>query len=305
MHQIVKNDDNGVRLDRWLKENLEDISYPEIQKLIRKGQIRVQGGRKKSNYRVNAGEKIWFPPGYAISNMINKKIQPQSVISLDKITIYEDDSLLIIDKPYGLSTQGGTNVRHHLDRLLAEENEHSENKYRLVHRLDKYTSGAMIIAKKRDVASYYTRAFLNKQIKKCYLALTNGEFDKEKGVIELPLRKPQAKTEILKQSILQEAITRYEVIASTKDKISLLKLEPVTGRKHQIRKHLSMLNTPIIGDTKYSTHNVPEKVEKRFYLHSYIINFPSYTGEGDITVKASLPRYFENALNTLGVIFDE
>ena len=149
MHQIIKSDDSGVRLDRWLKENLSDVTYIEVQKLIRTGQVRIDGGRKKSNYRLSSGEKIWFPPRYAkINSSINQKTQHHGSLSIEKITIYEDESLLVLDKPYGLSTQGGTGVKYHIDQLLSEENEDIEKNYRLGHRLDKYTSGALIIAKR-------------------------------------------------------------------------------------------------------------------------------------------------------------
>ena len=306
MHQIIKSDDSGVRLDRWLKENLSDVTYIEVQKLIRTGQVRIDGGRKKSNYRLNSGEKIWFPPRYTkINSSINKKIQHHGSLSIEKITIYEDESLLVLDKPYGLSTQGGTGVKYHIDQLLSEENEDVEKNYRLVHRLDKYTSGALIIAKRRDSASFYTKAFLDKKIKKCYLALTAGEFKKKIGVIDLPLKKTNLKQASISEDKFQDAITQYEVIATTKNKISLVKLEPITGRKHQIRKHLSMLNSPIIGDAKYGNNFIPNNIEKRFYLHSFIIEFPAYNQQQNITVRAKIPQYFDDALKALGVEFDE
>ena len=170
MYQIVKNDDSGVRLDRWLKENLQDITYVEIQKLIRTGQVRVDGGRKKQNYRVNSGEKVRFPPKFTKMNIdINKNMPKNTAFSLEEIKIYEDDSLIVINKPYGLSTQGGTKVKYHIDGLLSIENENDKNNYRLIHRLDKYTSGALIVAKKRESASFYTKKFFRKEIKKTYL----------------------------------------------------------------------------------------------------------------------------------------
>ena len=169
MYQIVKNDDSGVRLDRWLKENLQDITYVEIQKLIRTGQVRVDGGRKKQNYRVNSGEKVRFPPKFTKMNIdINKNMPKNMAFSLEEIKIYEDDSLIVINKPYGLSTQGGTKVKYHIDGLLSIENENDKNNYRLIHRLDKYTSGALIVAKKRESASFYTKKFFRKEIKKTY-----------------------------------------------------------------------------------------------------------------------------------------
>ena len=306
MYQIVKNDDSGLRLDRWLKENLQDITYVEIQKLIRTGQVRVDGGRKKQNYRVNSGEKVRFPPKFTrMNNDLIKNMSKNIAFTLEEIKIYEDDSLIVINKPYGLSTQGGTKVKYHIDGLLSIENENDKNNYRLVHRLDKYTSGALIVAKKRESASFYTQKFLSKQIKKTYLALTRGVPDTKTGVISFPLEKSNQKKMSKNQNQFQDAVTQYEVIETTKDRISLIKLEPITGRKHQIRKHLSMLKAPIIGDTKYGNDNVLDNTEKRFYLHSYKIEFPRYSDGQNILIKAEIPQYFEEAISTLGIQINE
>ena len=306
MYQIVKNDDSGVRLDRWLKENLQDITYVEIQKLIRTGQVRVDGGRKKQNYRVNSGEKVRFSPKFTKMNIdINKNMPKNMAFSLEEIKIYEDDSLIVINKPYGLSTQGGTRVKYHIDGLLSIENESDKNNYRLVHRLDKYTSGALIVAKNRESASFYTKKFLNKQIKKTYLALTSGVPDIKTGMISFPLEKSNLKKISKNQDQFQDAVTQYEVIETTKDRVSLIRLEPITGRKHQIRRHLSMLNAPIIGDVKYGNDDAPENTEKRFYLHAYKIEFPRYSDGQNILIKAEIPQYFGGAMNTLGIKFNE
>ncbi len=306
MYQIVKNDDSGVRLDRWLKENLRDITYVEIQKLIRTGQVRVDGGRKKQNYRLNSGERVRFPPKFTKMDIdINKNMSKNMAFSLEEIKIYEDDSLIVINKPYGLSTQGGTKVKFHIDGLLSIENENNNNNYRLVHRLDKYTSGALIVAKKRESASFYTKKFLSQQIKKTYLALTSGVPDIKSGFVSFPLEKSNLKKISKNQDQFQDAVTQYEVIETTKDRISLIKLEPITGRKHQIRRHLSMLNAPIIGDVKYGNDDAPDNTKKRFYLHSYKIEFPRYRDEQDIIIKAEIPQYFEEAMRTLGIQFNE
>ena len=306
MYQIVKNDDSGLRLDRWLKENLQDITYVEIQKLIRTGQVRVDGGRKKQNYRVNSGEKVRFPPKFTrMNNDIIKNMSKNIAFTLEEIKIYEDDSLIVINKPYGLSTQGGTKVKYHIDGLLSIENENDKNNYRLFHRLDKYTSGALIVAKKRESASFYTQKFLSKQIKKTYLALTRGVPDTKTGVISFPLEKSNQKKMSKNQNQFQDAVTQYEVIETTKDRISLIKLEPITGRKHQIRKHLSMLKAPIIGDTKYGNDNALDNTEKRFYLHSYKIEFPRYSDGQNILIKAEIPQYFEEAISNLGIQINE
>lgn len=306
MYQIVKSDDSGVRLDRWLAENLQDITYVEIQKLVRTGQVRVDGGRKKHNYRLNTGEKVRFPPRFTQINIKNNKSTPKNIAySLEDIKIYEDESLIVINKPYGLSTQGGTKVKYHVDGLLSIENENEGKNYRLVHRLDKYTSGALIVAKKRDSAAFYTKKFVSKQIKKSYLALTNGVPDMKTGMISFPLERSSIKKISKNQEVLQDAVTQYEVIGTTKDKISLIKLEPITGRKHQIRKHLSMLNAPIIGDIRYGIDDAPNNIEKRFYLHSYKIEFPCYSDGQDILIKAEIPTYFEEAMSSLGIQFNE
>ena len=185
------------------------------------------------------------------------------------------------------------------------ENENDKNNYRLVHRLDKYTSGALIVAKKRESASFYTKKFFSKKIKKTYLALTSGVPDIKTGLISFPLEKSNLKKISKNQDQFQEAVTQYEVIETTKDNVSLIRLEPITGRKHQIRRHLSILNTPIIGDTKYGNNDAPENTAKRFYLHAYKIEFPRYTDGQNILIKAEIPQYFVEAMSTLGIQFNE
>ena len=175
MHKIVKVDDNQIRLDRWLKENIKNTSYTNIQKIIRTGQVRVGGRRKKPDYRVLTGDIIRIPPYQIDTEALLKQSSNYQTRSIRDMQIYEDKHVLIINKPYGLATQGGTSINIHVDGMLKDIDTEVDEKYRLVHRLDKHTTGVLMIAKRREVAQFYTSAFKNQKIKKQYIALVNGK----------------------------------------------------------------------------------------------------------------------------------
>lgn len=300
MNKYVKNDDAGIRLDRWLKENLTDTSFTEIQKIIRTGQVRVGGGRKKSDYRVTSGDEIRIPPNFEFNEKHKSYQIKKDNFLLSDITIYEDLDVIVVNKPYGLPTQGGVSAEYHVDSIIKSE----DPRYRLVHRLDKNTTGALLIAKNRKAAQYYTEAFNKRVINKKYLALTNNLPKKNNGIIDYPL-------EIKNKNIAndtdksQEALTYFKIKSSNPDGISLVELTPHTGRKHQIRKHLSMFQCPIIGDKRYGNQEYPLNIEKKIYLHSYEIIFPNTQNTRDIRVIVEMPNHFKNAVSKLGLHFDE
>ena len=259
MFKIVTKDDEGIRLDRWLKENIQQKNFISIQKLIRTGQIRVDGSRKKSDYRVRVGDTIRIPP---LSNWSSEKPPPKVMSNLlNRRILYEDDSLIVIDKPYGIATQGGTKVSINIDSLLISLDSNLDNKYRLIHRLDKNTTGVMMIAKNRKSAAFYMDSFRQRKIEKEYLALVYGRPVEPEGVINTVSKNDEITKEYTKDLNPkpsdvkgQEAITKYRLVDSKKDQASLICLRPITGRKHQIRKHLKSIGTPIIGDNVYSSY---------------------------------------------------
>jgi len=299
MNKFVKNDDAGIRLDRWLKENLINASFIEIQKIIRTGQVRVDGGRKKSDYRVSSGDEIRVPPNFEFNEKNRNQNNKRENLLLSDITVYHDNNVIVINKPYGLPTQGGVSARYHIDSIIKSE----DPNYRLVHRLDKNTTGALLIAKNRKSAQYYTEAFNKRLINKKYLALTNNFPKKNSGVIDHPLELKNKKITSASDK-LQEALTYFKIKSSNPDGVSLIELMPHTGRKHQIRKHLLMLGCPIIGDEKYGNQKYPMSIQKKLYLHSYEINFPNIENTKDINVVVHIPNHFRNAISKLGLNFD-
>ncbi|MDG2187068.1 MAG: RluA family pseudouridine synthase [Hyphomicrobiales bacterium] len=302
MQKVVKIDDNHIRLDRWLKENISNNSYINIQKIIRTGQVRVGGRRKKSDYRVLTGDIIRIPPEYFDKKSTLKQNTSNSSFSIEGMRIYEDESVLVINKPYGLSTQGGTGVNIHVDGLLKDINDEVNEKYRLVHRLDKHTSGVLLIAKRREVAQFYMLAFKNKLVKKQYVALVNGKPLENSGVISKDLEiKYQNKGDLERIEKKQDAQTTYKVLDTYEDIISFLEVHPLTGRKHQIRKHLSLIGNPVLGDKRYGEDKLIKGLDRKLYLHSQKLVFPSFGNKKNIEVDAEMPDYFCNALKILNI----
>ena len=213
MHKIVKVDDNQIRLDRWLKENIKNTSYTNIQKIIRTGQVRVGGRRKKPDYRVLAGDIIRIPPDQIDTEALLKQNSNYQIRSIRDMQIYEDKHVLIINKPYGLATQGGTSINIHVDGMLKDMNTEVDEKYRLVHRLDKHTTGVLMIAKRREVAQFYTSAFKNQKIKKQYIALVNGKPINRNGQIDIEISDTyQKKSDFVGYNRKQSVVTKYKLI---------------------------------------------------------------------------------------------
>lgn len=306
MHKIVKVDDNQIRLDRWLKENIKNTSYTNIQKIIRTGQVRVGGRRKKPDYRVLTGDIIRIPPDQIDTEALLKQNSNYQIRSIRDMQIYEDKHVLIINKPYGLATQGGTSINIHVDGMLKDMNTEVDEKYRLVHRLDKHTTGVLMIAKRREVAQFYTSAFKNQKIKKQYIALVNGKPVNRNGQIDIEISDTyQKKSDFVGYNRKQSVVTKYKLIDNHEDTISLLQIYPLTGRKHQIRKHLTLIGHPIIGDMKYGNIKINEGLEKKLYLHAQKLVFPSFKSEEKIEVIAEMPIYFYEAIKLLKLNLDE
>jgi 23S rRNA pseudouridine955/2504/2580 synthase len=306
MHKIVKDDDDQIRLDRWLRENIKNASYTNIQKIIRTGQVRVGGRRKKPDYRVLTGDIIRIPPDQIDTEVLLKEDSDYHTRSIRGMQIYEDKHVLVINKPYGLATQGGTGINIHVDGMLRDSNNEISNKYRLIHRLDKHTTGVLMIAKRREVAQFYMSAFKNHKIKKQYIALVDGKPSNRNGEIDIEIvSKSQKRGDIVDYHRQQNAVTKYKLIDSHEDMISLLKIHPLTGRKHQIRKHLTLIGHPIIGDMKYGNIKIKAGLEKKLYLHAQKLVFPSFKSEEKIIVSGEIPIHFNKAIKLLKLNLDE
>ena len=299
-----------MRLDRWFKTHYAALPHSRLEKLLRTGQVRVDGGRAKASTRLATGQSVRVPPlpDVAPPPGPKKALSKADRDFLASITLYEDDDLLVLNKPPGLAVQGGTKTTQHIDRLLEGLGDGPETRPRLVHRLDRDTSGVLVIAKRRAVAAKLGRAFQTRSVRKIYWALVNGVPKPPQGKIEAALVKaagPEGdrvrKARAGEQDRAQSAVTHYAVMDRAGQKAALVSLKPVTGRQHQLRAHMAIIGHPILGDEKYpSRSEFPEGIEKKLYLLARRISFPHPSGEGVVDVTAPLPPHMEQAFNLFG-----
>ncbi len=307
--KAVGHGEDGMRLDRWFKTHYTDLPHSRLEKLLRTGQVRVDGGRAKASTRLAAGQIVRVPP---LPDTAPAPLKPGLSKAqrdfLASITLYEDDDLMVLNKPPGLAVQGGTKTAHHLDRLLDALGNGPETRPRLVHRLDRDTSGVLVVAKRRAVAAKLGRAFQTRSVRKIYWALVKGVPKPPQGKVEAALVKaagPQGdrvrKARPGEQERAQSAVTHYAVVDRAAQAASFVSLKPVTGRQHQLRAHMSILGHPILGDEKYQgDRDLPAGIESKLYLHARRISFPHPRGEGVVDVTAPLPPHMARAFAAFG-----
>ena len=278
---IVSEDFSTSRLDRWIRKNFPGISQGEIEVALRKGKITVNNNKVKSNYRINTKDIISISSKLRLADFKNKKIYNKS--SKDQITsmlIYSDDELLVLNKPHGLAVQGGSKIRKHIDGLLQSSFKNIEP--RLVHRLDKDTSGVLLVALNRKIADFLSYSFREKKINKYYWAITTGNFTKKRGLIDKKIKKKNSNS-------YHSALTEYTNYLNINNKMNFMIYKPVTGRNHQIRIHSKELGIPILGDKRYGNNIL--KGEK-LHLHSRSIEFYHPNGK-KMYFEAKLPPHMD------------
>jgi 23S rRNA pseudouridine955/2504/2580 synthase len=308
--RVVSRAEDGMRLDRWFKTHYASLPHSRLEKLLRTGQVRVDGGRAKASTRLAAGQTVRIPP---LPDMPPPPAPAQAVSKADRtflasITLYEDDDLLVLNKPSGIAVQGGTKTTHHVDRLLEGLGDGPETRPRLVHRLDRDTTGVLVIAKRRAIAAKLGRAFQTRSVRKIYWALVHGVPKPPQGKIDAALVKAGGpdgdrvrKARAGEQDIAQSAVTHYAVVDRAGQKVAFVSLKPVTGRQHQLRAHMAIIGHPILGDGKYQgDKNLPEGIPNRLYLHARRISFPHPSGEGIVDITAPLPEHMAKAFALLG-----
>ena len=280
-----------MRLDRWIKNNIGKYPQSLLEKSIRKGKIKLNKKKTNSSYKLKIGDEISFYNfNYEFKNIKTNKYTPskKNLDENEKSLIDDNDEFIVINKKAGVSVQGGTKSKNNLIDIFSNSNLFKDTKPYSVHRLDKETSGVMIIAKNYNSAKLLTSLFRLRKVHKTYLAICHGVFKNKKGEIRGNLVKYEKE-----KKISELAITNYNVISSN-NFFSFVELKPITGRKHQLRKQLSFMGNPIVGDVKYNLIKSKNKDQKKLMLHSYKIKF--LIDNKKFNFKAKLPDYFNNYL---------
>ena len=310
----VGEDDDGVRLDRWFKRNLPQVGFATVSRWARTGQIRVDGKRARPEDRLAAGQVLRVPPGgdeppREAAKPRARPLTPEQIAEAKGMVIRETPTAIVLNKPPGLATQGGSKTTKHVDGLLDAFVEGNAPRPRLVHRLDKDTSGVLLIARTPGSAASFSKRFASRSARKVYWALVVGNPQLSEGVIDAPLAK-QPGTGGEKMHIDEEngaaAKTRYRVVDRAGQRAAWVELEPLTGRTHQLRVHMAAIGHPIVGDGKYGGQDafLTGAVSRKMHLHArrLIITEPK-AGEGSggkLDVTAELPPHFAQSMEVLG-----
>jgi 23S rRNA pseudouridine955/2504/2580 synthase len=308
----VADEDGSIRLDRWFKRHYPALGHGRLERLLRTGRIRVDGKRAHSGDRLAPGQAIRIPPldeMTAPAPHVSRPVSAGDEAMLRDAVLHRDDAVMVLNKAPGLAVQGGSGTERHLDGMLDALRFGSEVRPRLVHRLDKETSGVLVIARTVAAAAFLTRAFREKTTRKTYWAIVVGLPKLRQGRIDLPLAKlPGREGERVRADVEEgkRAITYYQVVDSVGSNASWLALLPVTGRTHQLRAHCAAIGTPILGDAKYGTaaaHLAGVPGAKRVHLHARALSIPHPLG-GNLSVTAPLPRHMRQSWEFFGFADD-
>lgn len=317
----VSADEMGMRLDRWFKHHYPSVTHGALQKMLRGGNIRVDGKKCKADSRLESGQIVRVPPlpksdgteDKRAGSMIHR-LSKTDRQELSDMILLEDEDILVLNKPSGLAVQGGTKSNHrNLDRLIRSLVEDRKagtgDDVRLTHRLDKETSGLLVFAKNRLAAQKITEYFRHKKTDKTYLALTYRVPMPHQGEITLPLLKTGERV-IVDYKDGQRAQTSYRVLDHAAQKAALVELKPETGRTHQLRVHMESLGTPILGDSRYSSFHAEEWMQQqnglspeqrnKLYLHAWRLAFPHPRTGKNLALYAPIPAHFADLCDILG-----
>jgi 23S rRNA pseudouridine955/2504/2580 synthase len=331
----VGADEAGMRLDRWFHAHFPDLGFGHLQKLLRSGQVRVDGGRVKTNTRLEPGQAVRVPPLGApakagdtegghpgVERHDNGALHAEPRVGkrpgkpsgdaeqLRAMILYEDDDVFVFNKPAGLAVQGGSGLTQHVDAMLDALRDAKGQKPRLVHRLDRATSGVLVVARTRLAAQKLAGSFRSRSTKKIYWALVKGIPKPQQGRISTWLAKEEGpegdRMRVARHGAddASHAVSLYSVTENAGGKFAWLTMKPVTGRTHQLRAHAAHIGHPIIGDDKYfkaeDEWDFPGGLQNKLHLHARRIIIPHPSGKGVIDVSAPLPHHMQQSWNLLG-----
>lgn len=335
---IVTSDEDGMRLDRWFRHRVGDLTLSHLNKIVRTGQVRVDGGRAKTSMRLAEGQRIRVPPlkegliTPAEGALATRQGSASERREIESMILFEDRGLMVLDKPYGLAVQGGSGTVRHLDGMLDAFTDARGERPRLVHRLDRDTSGVLLLAKTRKMAADLGVLFRARQTKKIYWALLEGVPKPAQGRISLFMAKgdqmgaarggkaaaphdraAQERMRVARHGDedAQHSVTYYTVIDKVLPRLAWVSMKPITGRTHQLRAHAEAIGHPIVGDPKYNggtapdprrmdpLRAIPDGVERKLHLLARRLVMPN-PGGGTLDVTAPLPPHMKASWDLFG-----
>lgn len=306
--RYVAASEADMRLDRWFKRHFPALPHVRLQKLMRSGQVRVDGKRVEASTRLLEGQTVRIPPlsqealePARPNKTAQTKVSKALIQNLEDSILHFDKDIIIINKPYGLAVQGGTNTAVHLDAALDELRFGYEERPRLIHRLDKETSGVLVLGRTLEATRLLNDAFRDHRTRKYYWAVTVGVPDPRKGTIDAALAKGGETLEkmAVDEELGKPALTFYSTVRHSADReASWMALWPVTGRTHQLRAHLSLIGTPILGDGKYGQRDTAD-LPRRLHLFARRLILPHPRG-GIVDVSAPMPEHFQTTFAHFG-----
>ena len=328
----VTEDEAGMRVDRWFKRRYPSLALSHLAKICRKGEVRVDGKRVDTSTRLEEGQKVRVPPLKieAVAAPAVKRANPEDAVAIQRMALFEDKDVLVLNKPFGLAVQGGSGTKHHIDGML-EALAKGDSRPVLVHRLDRDTSGVLLIAKSRRMAADLGEIFRSRQAKKVYWALVEGVPKPSQGRVSLylakgagmgderrPGRRPEGRETQERMRVArhgdadaQHSLTYYAIVDKVAPRCAWLSMKPLTGRTHQLRAHAEAIGHPIFGDPKYGhrpeddvrrrdpLRAIPDGLERKLHLLARRLVLPHPRG-GLIDVTAPLPQHMQHSWDVFG-----
>lgn len=307
----VSADDDDIRLDRWFRRRYPGLKHGALEKALRTGQIRVDGKRVKANIRLSAGQEVRVPPQASAPAVETprheqRKLAPVDAAFIQSLVIYMDDDVIALNKPPGLAVQGGTKTTRHVDAMLDGLRFDARERPKLVHRLDRDTSGVLLLARGAKAAAMLGKAFQGRTVRKIYWALVAGVPAMKEGRIDLPLGKragPRGERMMADDDAGKSAVSLYSLVETAGRTASWLALWPLTGRTHQLRVHCAIVEHPIVGDGKYGGEAAflpGDGVARQLHLHARELRLPHPSGRGELHITADLPPHMAESWDLFG-----